>query len=645
MIMSIAEWGHLALWLAAGLALLQAAAPFFPRLVPLAVPVAVGQGVLVLLAFAAMAHAFLVSDFSVQLVATNSHTLKPTLYKFTGVWANHEGSMLLWVLILAVAGAAVALAPMPLGATFRARALGAMGVVGLGFFSFLLFASNPFLRLDPAPTEGQGLNPLLQDPGLAFHPPTLYVGYVGLVVAFALAVAALLDGKVGPAWAKATRPWVTLAWGFLTMGIALGSWWAYYELGWGGWWFWDPVENAALMPWLAATALLHSIRVLETRDALRNWTLTLAIAGFALSMLGTFIVRSGLLTSVHAFAVDPTRGAFLLVLLIGLTAWALLVWAFRAPKVAEGARFAAMSREGFLVLNNLILVAILAIVFIGTLYPLVLEAWNGRQISVGPPYFNLTTVPLILLLAALMGVGPYLAWKRGGARGLERRLLPAAVLALAATALAVFLLGARGTLAILGFAAAAWLALTSLQLLARRSLSLTQIGTAIAHFGVALAILGGTASGALQQESLVSIRVGDRFTMGGFEAELVDVRPVAGPNWTALEASLAIRRGGGEPIMLLSPQSRTYTAPPMETTEAGIGMWWLGDVYAVLGKPDGSGRWQVHLWFKPLIHLLWWGAAVMTAGALLALGGSLRLRALFRRRPAFAPAPLPVPAE
>jgi cytochrome c-type biogenesis protein CcmF len=644
--LSIAELGHLALWLAAGLALLQAAAPFVPRLVPLAVPVAIGQGLLVLAAFAAMTWAFLVSDFSVVLVAENSHTLKPTLYKVTGVWANHEGSMLLWVLILGLAGLGLALAPMPLGATFRARALGSMGVVAFGFFSFLLFASNPFLRLDPAPTEGKGLNPLLQDPGLAFHPPTLYVGYVGLVVAFALAVAALLDGKVGPAWARVTRPWVTLAWGFLTMGIALGSWWAYYELGWGGWWFWDPVENAALMPWLAATALLHSIRVLETRDALRNWTLTLAIAGFALSMLGTFIVRSGLLTSVHAFAVDPTRGLFLLILLIGLTAWALTVWAFRAPRVEAGARFSAVSREGFLVLNNLILVAILAIVFIGTLYPLVLEAWNGRQISVGPPYFNLTTMPLLLLLAALMGVGPYLAWKRGGARGLDRRLLPAGILALGATAGAVFLLGARGTLSILGFAAAAWLAIASLQLLGRRSLSLTQVGTAIAHFGVALAILGGTASGALQRETLVSVRVGDSFTLGGFEALLEDVRPVAGPNWTALEARLAIRRGG-EDLMVLRPQSRTYTSPPMETTEAGIGMWRLSDLYAVLGKPDGSGRWQVHLWVKPLIHLLWWGALVMTAGALVALGGTLKVKTLFRRRrrPSTRPDPVPLPAE
>lgn len=643
--MSIAELGHLALWLAAGAALLQAAAPFQRQLVPLAVPAAVAQGALAFLAYAAMTYAFLVSDFSVELVATNSHTAKPLLYKITGVWANHEGSMLLWVLILALAGAAVALVPVPLGQMFKSRTLGSLGVVALGFFAFLLFASNPFERLDPAPPEGLGLNPLLQDPGLAFHPPTLYVGYVGLVVAFAFAVAALLDGKVGPIWARATRPWVTLAWAFLTMGIALGSWWAYYELGWGGWWFWDPVENAALMPWLAATALIHSIRVLETRDALRNWTLMLAIAGFTFSMLGTFIVRSGLLTSVHAFAVDPARGLFLLVLLVGLTGWALAVWALRAPKVAEGARFAPASREGFLVLNNLILMALLAIVFIGTLYPMALEAWNGRQISVGPPYFNATTVPLILLLALLMGIGPFLAWKRNFARNLPLRLAPAAVAALVAAGLLFLLAGVRGLLALLGFAAATWLAIASLQLVVRRSLTLSQAGTALAHLGVALTILGATASGALQKEALVSIAVGDSFEVGGFSATLMDVRPKAGPNWTALEAEIAVARDG-RPVTTLVPQSRTYTSPPMETTEAGIRFWRTGDLYAVLGKPDGFGRWQVHMWVKPMIHFIWWGAILMAVGAVVALGGAARLRIAGRRQAARAgPLPQPLPAE
>ncbi|WP_448582184.1 heme lyase CcmF/NrfE family subunit [Thermaurantiacus sp.] len=645
MIPSFAELGHLALWLAAAAALVMAVAPLRPALAGLARPAAVGHGLLLLLAYAAMTHAFLVSDFSVALVASNSHTAKPLLYKLTGVWANHEGSMLLWVLILAIAGLAVAGARLPLGATFQARALGSLGIVALGFLAFLLFASNPFARLDPAPPEGMGLNPLLQDPGLAFHPPTLYVGYVGLVVAFAMAVAALLDGKVGPQWAKVTRPWVTLAWGFLTMGIALGSWWAYYELGWGGWWFWDPVENAALMPWLTATALLHSIRVLETRDALRNWTLMLAIAGFTFSMLGTFIVRSGLLTSVHAFAVDPTRGLFLLLLLLSLTGWALLVWALRAPRVAEGARFAMTSREGFLVGNNLLLMALLAIVFIGTLYPLALEAWNGRQISVGPPYFNATTVPLILALAALMAVGPFLAWKRGTTRSLGRRLLPAAIAATAAALLMLALFGVAGVFALLGFAAAAWLGVASLQLLLRRGLTFGRAGTALAHLGVALTILGASASGALQREALVSIPVGDGFEVAGFAVTLEDVAPKAGPNWTALEARLAVRRAG-ELIATLQPQARTYTSPPMETTEAGIAMWRMGDLYAVLGKPDGSGRWQIHFWWKPLIHLLWWGAALMAVGAVVALGGALRFAALARRRPAAAPAPgVPLPAE
>ena len=642
---SIPELGHLALWLAAGAALLQAFALVRRDVEPVAAPAAVAQGLFSLLAFLSLGWAFLASDFSLELVVANSHTMKPTLYKLTGIWANHEGSMLLWVLILSVAGLLLSVFPLPLGARFKARALGVLGIVSLGFFAFLLFASNPFTRLDPAPTEGNGLNPLLQDPGLAFHPPTLYIGYVGLVVAFALAVAALLDGKVTPAWARATRPWVSAAWAFLTLGIALGAWWAYYELGWGGWWFWDPVENAALMPWLAATALLHSIRVLETRDALRNWTLMLAILGFALSMLGTFIVRSGVLTSVHAFAVDPTRGLFLLILLLLLTGGALLIWAVRAPKVEEGARFAPLSREGFLVVNNLLLMAILSIVFIGTLYPLVLEAVNGRQISVGPPYFNATTVPLVLILALVMGIGPYLAWKRGGGRQLGRRLLAPAVAAVAFPAVATLMFGVSGLMALLGFAAAGWLAVSSLLLLVRRAPTMLQVGTAVAHLGVALAILGATASGALQREALVSINVGDGFEFAGLEVTLADVRPRAGPNWTALEATLDVSRNGA-PLATLKPQSRTYTSPPMETTEAGIKGWRLGDLYAVLGKPDGSGKWQVHMWVKPLIHLIWGGAILMALGAVLAIGGAFRLRSMARRPGArVAPAPVPLPAE
>ncbi len=642
---SIPEFGHLALWLAAAAALLQALALFSRDLERLARPAAIAQGLLVLFAFGSLGWAFLVSDFSLELVVANSHTMKPTLYKVTGIWANHEGSMLLWVLILSLAGALLALFPLALGPRFKARALGVLGIVALGFFAFLLFASNPFARVDPAPTEGNGLNPLLQDPGLAFHPPTLYVGYVGLVVAFALAVAALLDGKVSPAWARATRPWVSAAWAFLTLGIALGAWWAYYELGWGGWWFWDPVENAALMPWLVATALLHSIRVLETRDALRNWTLMLAILGFALSMLGTFIVRSGVLTSVHAFAVDPTRGLFLLILLLLLTGGALTVWALRAPKVAEGARFAPFSREGFLVLNNLLLMALLSIVFIGTLYPLALEAANGRQISVGPPYFNATTLPLVLLLALVMGIGPFLAWKRGGARHLGRRLAAPALAAALLPLVGVAFFGLKGVMAVLGFAAAGWLIVASLLLMVRRAPTMLQIGTAIAHLGVGLAILGATASGALQREALVSISVGDGFAFAGLDVTLEDVRPRAGPNWTALEATLQVSRNG-EPLATLVPQSRTYTSPPMETTEAGIVGWRMGDLYAVLGKPDGSGKWQIHMWVKPLVHFIWGGAILMALGAVVAMGGAFRLRTRGKsgRVPA-EPGAVPLPAE
>ncbi|MCS6986485.1 MAG: heme lyase CcmF/NrfE family subunit [Sphingomonadaceae bacterium] len=640
----IPELGHLALWLALAAALVQAVAPWHARLGQAAAPAAAAQGLLVLGAFVALGWAFLVSDFSVELVTANSHTMKPTLYKLTGIWANHEGSMLLWVLILALAGLLVALMPAPLGPAFRARALGVAGMVSAGFLAFLLLASNPFTRIEPAPTEGRGLNPLLQDPGLAFHPPTLYVGYVGLVVAFALAVAALLEGRVSSDWARATRPWVAGAWAFLTLGIALGAWWAYYELGWGGWWFWDPVENAALMPWLVATALLHSIRVLETRGALPNWTLMLAILGFALSMLGTFIVRSGVLSSVHAFAVDPTRGLFLLVLLAGLTGGAFLVWALKAPRIAEGARFAAFSREGSLVLNNLLLLALLSIVLVGTLYPLALEGVSGRQISVGPPYFNATTLPIVLGLAVLMGVGPLLAWKRNPRPGFVRRLWPplAAALAFGLIGLA---LGLKTVLAVLGFAAAGWLIVASLLPFVgrRRVPTFLALGTAIAHLGAGLALLGATASGALQREALVSLRVGDGFAVGGLEVRLYDVGPVAGPNWTALEATLHVSRDG-RPVATLTPQSRTYTTPPMETTEAGIVGWRGGDLYAALGKPDGSGRWQIHFWIKPLVHLLWVGAVLMATGAAVAAGGRARMAWPGRARPLVS-RPVPVPAE
>jgi cytochrome c-type biogenesis protein CcmF len=625
----IPELGHLTLWLAAAAALLQAFAPGIglwrndESLQRLAVPAATAQALFTLFAFGALTWAFMVSDFSVKLVASNSHSMKPDMYRFTGVWANHEGSLLLWVLVMALAGLAVALAPANLGARFRDRVLSIQGLVALGFFAFLLLASNPFERLSPAPTEGQGLNPLLQDPGLAFHPPLLYAGYVGLSVAFAYAVAGMLENAIGPAWARAARPWVLGAWALLTLGIALGSYWAYYELGWGGWWFWDPVENAALMPWLAATALLHSLVVVMKRDALRAWTLLLAVAAFSLSMMGTFIVRSGLLTSVHAFAVDPTRGLFLMVLMALYIGGALTIYALAAGRVAEGRQFNLVSRETALVANNLLISAMLGVVFVGTLYPMALEAASGTQISVGPPYFNRTTMPMLLAMAVLMGIAPFLGWKRSGTGHLAARLLPAGVAAAVFVVAAVWPFGVRGVGWLLGFGAAAWLGAASLSILARRGLTLGIAGMGLAHLGVAVSILGATASGALQREVLVALRVGDAVEMGPWRAELMDIRPVAGPNWTAIEASLEVKRNG-RVVAMLHPQSRMFVAPAQETTESGRAGWWTGELYSVLGKPDGEGRWQIHLWVKPMVRLIWWGGLLMAFGGLLALGGKLR---------------------
>jgi cytochrome c-type biogenesis protein CcmF len=549
--------------------------------------------------------------------------MKPTLYLYTGVWANHEGSLLLWVLVMALAGLAVALAPPVLGARFRDRVLSIQGLVSLGFFAFLLLASNPFERIFPAPTEGNGLNPLLQDPGLAFHPPLLYAGYVGLSVAFAFAIAGMLENKVGPAWARATRPWVLIAWALLTLGIALGSFWAYYELGWGGWWFWDPVENAALMPWLAATALLHSVVVVMKRDALRAWTLLLAVAAFSLSMMGTFIVRSGLLTSVHAFAVDPARGLFLMVLMALYIGGALTIYALAAGRVAEGRQFHLVSRESALVANNLLLSAILGVVLVGTLYPMALEAMTGKQISVGPPYFNRTTIPMLFAMAVLMGIAPFLGWRQSATGHLAARLLPAGIAATAFVVAAVWPFGVRGLGWLLGFGAAAWLGAASLSILLRRGVTLSILGMGLAHLGVAVSILGATASGALQREALVAMRVGDVVTMGPWRIELVDVRPVAGPNWTAIEATLGVARNG-TPVATLHPQTRRFVAPPQETTESGRAGWRTGELYSVIGQPDGTGRWQIHVWVKPMVRLIWWGAVLMTIGGLLALGGKLR---------------------
>ena len=635
----IAEGGLAALWLAACLSLLQllfgsaALRPGGEGLLRLVRPVAAAQGVLAAIAFAALVWLFLRTDLSVQLVAANSHSAKPWLYKFAGAWGNHEGSMLLWVTVLALAGGAVALLERRLAQKTLIATLAAQAAIGLGFYAFLLFASNPFTRLSPAPVEGNGLNPLLQDPGLAFHPPTLYFGYVGISIAFSFAVGALVTRDVGPAFARAMRPWVLIAWIFLTLGITAGSYWAYYELGWGGWWFWDPVENASLMPWLAATALLHSVTVLATRDGLRAWTIMLAVVAFSMSMIGTFLVRSGILTSVHAFAVDPRRGAFILILLLLYIGGALALFGLRVGTVKEGSRFDLVSREGALVANNLLLSAILGIVFVGTLYPLGVEAVTGEKLSVGPPYFNSAAGPIALILVAIMGAGPLLKWRRDQIGALAGRiafpLLASAAALLALTVLAPDI----GLLPRLGLALAPGVAAASVAPLWRRNLRRTPFftfGMVIAHLGIAMALAGMASESAFTKETLVAARPGQTVAAGPYSVRFDEVAPVAGPNWTAIEARLTARRGEGAPFTL-RPQARLFSAPPTPTSEAAIATMVDGQLYVALGEEDERGRWQLRLWWKPFVTWIWFGGGLVALGGLLSLIG--RLRRERRHRP------------
>jgi cytochrome c-type biogenesis protein CcmF len=634
----IAETGLAALWLAAALSLLQLiigvgylrggiGGPATAR------PIAVAQGALTLLSFAMLILAFLRTDLSVALVAENSHSAKPWLYKFAGAWGNHEGSMLLWVSVLAVAGAGIALFARRLGDAMLVATLGTQAAIGLGFYAFLLFASNPFARLSPAPLEGRGLNPLLQDPGLAFHPPTLYLGYVGLSVAFSIAVAALLTREVGPALGRAMCPWVLAAWILLTLGITAGSYWAYYELGWGGWWFWDPVENASLMPWLAATALLHSVNVLAARGGLRAWTMMLAVLAFSMSMVGTFLVRSGILTSVHAFAVDPQRGTFILVLLSLYIGGALALFAARVGTIREGARFAIVSREAALVANNLLLSVILGIVLLGTLYPLLIEAATGEKLSVGAPYFNAVAGPLALILVGFLLIGPRLRWRRDGEPLLGRIAIPTLIVV---GALLISLIAAPqiGLLPRFGLAFAAALAFASLAPLFGRNLRrapLSLWGMVLAHFGVAVSLAGMAAESAFTKETLAVARIHDRLAVGPWVVRLAKLEPVAGPNWTAIEATMRASRGQG--AIILKPQTRTFTDPPTQTNEAAIHTGLDGQLYAVIGRQDPDGRWQVRLWWKPFVTLIWFGGVLIALGGLLALvGRQWRQRGVRRRR-------------
>ncbi len=631
-----AEVGLAALWLASALAVLQLVLASLAlwrretaaaRAMTAAVrPVTVVQGALAAIAMAALIAVFLASDMSVELVARNSHSAKPWLYKFAGAWGNHEGSMLLWVTVLALAGAAVAVLEKRLAVPTLTATLGAQAVIALGFYAFLLFASNPFARAVPAPADGQGLNPLLQDPGLAFHPPTLYIGYVGLSVAFSFAVGALITRDVGRSFAQAMRPWVLGAWIFLTLGITAGSYWAYYELGWGGWWFWDPVENASLMPWLAATALLHSVTVLATRDGLRAWTVMLAVVAFSMSMVGTFLVRSGILTSVHAFAVDPSRGTFILVLLALYVGGALTLFAARVGTVREGTTFDPVSREGALVVNNLLLSVILGIVLIGTLYPIV-AAGFGVQLSVGPPFFDKAAGPVALALVLAMAVGPLLRWRRDDPQVVaERTIAPIIASALAAGALVVFAEGI-GLLPLLGLSFAAGLTVASVAPLWKRNLRRTPLftyGMVVAHLGIAVSLAGMASDSAFTVETLVATRTGEPARVGPFTVTLDGISPVIGDNWSALQAQLTVTRG--ESTFRLRPQSRFFIDPPTTTSESAIATLWDGQLYTVLGAAGEDGRWQLRLWWKPFVTLIWLG------GGLIALGGALSLVGRLRRK-------------
>jgi cytochrome c-type biogenesis protein CcmF len=641
----IAEAGLALLWLAAALSLLQlvlgwaALRPGGEGLLRIVRSVAVAQGVLVGLAFLNLIWLFLRTDLSVKLVAANSHSLKPWLYKFAGAWGNHEGSMLLWVTVLAIAGAAVALLERRLRQDTLIATLAAQAAIGLGFYAFLLFASNPFERLSPVPIEGNGLNPLLQDPGLAFHPPTLYFGYVGISIAFSFAVGALITRDVGPVFARAMRPWILGAWIFLTLGIAAGSYWAYYELGWGGWWFWDPVENASLMPWIAATALLHSVTVLATRAGLRAWTIMLAVVAFSMSMIGTFLVRSGILTSVHSFAEDPVRGRFILILLALYIGGALALFALRIRHVKEGSTFEIVSREAALVLNNLLLSVILGVVFYGTLYPLVAEAF-GRTVSIGPPYFNPAAGSVALVLVVVMAIGPLLKWRRDRLASLPARIVVPALLSVAMLVGLVLFAPGIGILPLLGLTIAPGVAAASVAPLWGRNLRRTPLflyGMVIAHLGIAVSLAGMAAESAFIQETLVAARPGQTVRVGGFSLRFVGVRPVVGPNWTAVEAELEARRGTGAPFTL-RPESRLFSSPPTPTSEAAIRTLWDGQLYVALGEPDQIGRWQLRLWWKPLVTFIWLGGIMIAFGGLLSLIGRLRRERRGPREPEAAPA-------
>ena len=634
------EIGHYALVLALALALIQSIVPIWgsrkgdATLMATAPSVALGQFAFVTLSFAVLTHAYLVSDFSVENVYLNSHSTKPLIYKISGVWGNHEGSMLLWVVILTLFSALVALFGRNLPLSLKANVLAVQGWVTVAFLVFILKTSNPFARLAPAPFEGRDLNPLLQDVGLAINPPLLYLGYVGFSMSFAFAVAALIDGKIDAAWARWVRPWTLVAWIFLTAGISMGSYWAYYELGWGGWWFWDPVENASLMPWLAGTALLHSAIVMEKREALKVWTVLLAILTFSLSLLGTFLVRSGVLTSVHAFAVDPERGVFILAILVAFIGGSLALYAWRAPLLKQGGLFAPVSREGALVFNNLFLTASCAAVLVGTLYPLALETLTGAKISVGPPFFNWTFGPLMVPLVIAMTFGPLLAWKRGDLLAVAQRLTLALVVGIAAIAVTYAVTTGGPVLAPLFVGLAAFIVVGAMVDIAERiqlfrapaSVSFARArglpraawGTAVAHAGVGVMLLGIVGETAYKQETIVQMRPGDSVQVAGYDLTLQALVPIQGPNYRDLVARLQVREGG-VPVGTMEPAKRLYTARNMPTTEAALKTRGVSQLYVSPGDATADGSIAMRFFYKPMVLLIWIGTLVMMLGGLLSL--------------------------
>jgi len=638
--MMIAEFGHYALVLALALALVQASVPMIgarkddPALMAVAGPTAVGQFCFVAIAFAALMTCYVRSDFSIVNVFENSHSAKPLVYKLSGVWGNHEGSMLLWVLILSVFGALVALFGGNLPARLKANVLAVQSSIAVAFILFILVTSNPFLRIVNAPLEGRDLNPILQDPGLAIHPPLLYLGYVGLSISFSFAIAALIDGRIDAAWARWVRPWTLLAWMFLTLGIAMGSYWAYYTLGWGGWWFWDPVENASFMPWLAATALLHSALVMEKRDALKVWTILLAILAFSLSLIGTFLVRSGVLTSVHAFATDPTRGVFILAILVLFIGGSLALFALRAPLLKQGGLFAPLSREGALVLNNLFLVSACATVFIGTLYPLALEALTGEKISVGAPFFNATFAPLFIPLLIAVPFGPLLAWKRGDLLGVAQRLVGAAGIAVITMAVVFAMEGGGPILVPFAIGLAFYVmagALTDIvertgllkvpfaTAFARaRGLPRSAWGAAFAHFGLGITLLGIIGETQWSLERIAELKPGQTISVRRYELQFDGVTTRQGPNYRDLAAHFTVRRHG-DFIGVMEPSKRSFPSRGTATSQTALMTRGVSQLYLSLGDPNADGSLAVRLYYKPLVLLIWFGPVVMVVGGALSL--------------------------